>query len=86
MSYNFGNSSFAYHAFVINGVTGSTANTYKKTIGPGIEDFDCHIAVENFKIIPDAYTVTISKKRFLHFKHETKPIEYWLACDPESTV
>jgi len=40
MSYNFGNSSFAYHAFVINGVTGSTANTYKKTlavINDGIE-------------------------------------------------
>jgi hypothetical protein len=63
-----------------------TANTYKKTIGPGLDDFDCHIAVENFKIIPDAYSVTISKKKLLHFKHETKGIEYFIAMEPDSTV
>ena len=63
-----------------------TSNTYKKNIGPGLEDFDCHMAVENFKIIPDAYTVTISKKKFFHFKHETKPIEYFIAMEPGSVV
>ena len=63
-----------------------TANTYKKTIGPGLEDFECHVAVENFKIIPDAYTVTISKKKFMHFKHETKAIEYYIAMEPDSVV
>lgn len=63
-----------------------TANTYKKTIGPGLDDFDCHIAVENFKIIPDAYSVTVSKKKLLHFKHETKGIEYFIAMEPDSTV
>ncbi|NDB06417.1 MAG: hypothetical protein EBX95_11975 [Acidimicrobiia bacterium] len=62
------------------------ANSYKKVIGPGFDDFNVFIGVDVFKIIPDAYTVTVSKKKFLHFKHETKPIEYWLACDPESTV
>jgi hypothetical protein len=63
-----------------------TANTYKKTIGPGIEDFDCHIAVENFRVIPDAYEVTISKKKFMHFKNETKNIEYFIAMEPDSVV
>jgi len=63
-----------------------TANTYKKTIGPGLEDFECHMAVENFKIIPDAYTVTISKKKFMHFKHETKSVEYFIAMEPDSVV
>jgi len=63
-----------------------SANTYKKNIGPGIEDFDCHMAIENFKVIPDAYTVTISKKKFFHFKHETKSIEYFIAMEPDSVV
>jgi hypothetical protein len=63
-----------------------TANTYKKIIGPGLEDFECHIAVENFKVIPDAYTVTVSKKKFFHFKHETKSIEYFIAMEPDSVV
>lgn len=63
-----------------------TANTYKKIIGPGIEDFECHISVENFKVIPDAYSITISKKKFLHLKHETKSIEYFIAMEPDSVV
>jgi hypothetical protein len=63
-----------------------TANTYRKIIGPGIEDFECHIAVENFKIIPDAYSITVSKKKFFHFKHETKSLEYYIAMEPDSVV
>jgi hypothetical protein len=63
-----------------------TANSYNKQIGPGIEDFECHMAVENFKLIPDAYSVTISKKKFFHFKHETKSIEYFVAMEPDSVV
>lgn len=63
-----------------------TANTYKANIGESENDFDCHMAVENFKIIPDAYTVTISKKKVFHFKHETKNIEYFIAMEPDSVV
>lgn len=62
------------------------ANSYKKVIGPGFEDFNVFFGVDIFKIIPDAYTVTVSKKKVMHFKHETKNLEYWLACDPDSTV
>jgi transcription-repair coupling factor (superfamily II helicase) len=34
-------------------------------------EFNGLIAIENFKMIPDAYKVTLSKKKFLHFKHTT---------------
>lgn len=63
-----------------------TSNTYKSNIGSSENEFDCHMAVENFKIIPDAYTVTISKKKVFHFKHETKEIEYFIAMEPASVV
>lgn len=63
-----------------------SANNFKKVIGTGFEDFDVFMAVENFKIIPDAYEVTVSKKKFLHFKHETKNLQYWIACEPESVI
>jgi hypothetical protein len=63
-----------------------TANTYKASIGTSENDFDCHMAVENFKIVPDAYTVTISKKKVFHFKHETKDLEYFIAMEPDSVV
>ena len=51
-----------------------TANTYKKTIGASDEAFECHMSVDNFKIVPDAYTVTVSKKKLFHFQHATKAI------------
>ena len=63
-----------------------SANNFKKIIGTGLENFDVFMAVENFKIIPDAYEVTVSKKKFLHFKHETKDLQYWIACEPESVI
>lgn len=63
-----------------------TSNTYKKSIGTSDKAFDCHMAVENFKIVPDAYTVTVSKKKVFHFKHETKDIEYFIAMEPSSTI
>ena len=63
-----------------------TANTYKKVIGKSEHSFDCHMAVENFKIVPDAYTVTISKKKAFHFHHATKAIEYFIAMEPDSVV
>ena len=63
-----------------------TANTYKKVVGTSEHIFDCHMAVENFKIIPNYYTVTISKKKAFHFKHETKALEYFIAMEPDSKV
>ena len=63
-----------------------TANTYKKVVGTSDHIFDCHMAVENFKIIPNSYTVTISKKKAFHFKHETKALEYFIAMEPDSKV
>lgn len=63
-----------------------TANNYKKTIGETDLQFECHMAVENFKILPEAYNVTISKKKAFLFKSETKPIEYFIAMENDSVV
>ena len=62
------------------------SNSYKRIIGDFDADFNCRLAVENFKVVPDAYTVTVSKKKFFHFKHDTKALEYWLAMEPDSVV
>jgi len=44
------------------------------------------MAVENFKVVPDAYNVTISKKKAFFFKNATKPMEYFIAMEPDSVV
>lgn len=68
-----------------------TASNFKKALGTAFENFDVFIAVENLKVIPDAYEVTIAKTpngkaKFLHFKHESRQLQYWIACEPGSVV
>lgn len=69
----------------------NSANNFKKTLGTSFTDFDIIIAVENLKVIPDAYQVTVarienSKAKFLYFKHESKDLEYWIAAEVSSTL
>ena len=68
-----------------------TANNFKRVLGTSFDNFDVFIAVENLKVIPDAYEVTVAKTpngkaKFLHFRHESKPLQYWIACEPGSVV
>lgn len=63
-----------------------TANNFKKVIGTSDVDFDVFFPVENFKIIPDAYEVTVDQRKFLHFRHESRDLQYWIACEPDSVV
>jgi len=68
-----------------------TAANFKKQLGTAFDPFYVFIAVENLKVIPDAYDVTVAKTpngkaKFLHFKHESRDLQYWIACEPGSTV
>jgi hypothetical protein len=68
-----------------------TASNFKKSLGTSFDNFDVFIAVENLKVIPDAYEVSVAKTangkaKFLHFKHESRQLQYWIACEPGSVV
>ena len=76
-------------SLVVGDRKNSLSNNFKKSLGTAFNEFDMIIAVENFRIIPDAYQVTVakmenSKAKFLYFKHESKELEYWIAADPIS--
>lgn len=71
---------------VVGDKKNDTANTYRKIIGTSEHNFECHMAVENFKVIPDAYTVTVSQKKLFHFKNNSKALEYFIAMEPDSNV
>jgi hypothetical protein len=62
------------------------SNSYKKVIGESEEPFNVQLAVGNLKVIPDAYEVVLSKKRFIHFRNEERGLKYWLAADPVSVI
>lgn len=69
----------------------NSSNNYKKSIGTAFINFDMIFAVENFRVIPDAYEVTVAKMeankaKFLYFKHESRDLEYWIAAEPTSVL
>jgi hypothetical protein len=68
-----------------------TASNFKKELGTSFESFDVFVAVENLKVIPAAYEVSVAKSsngkaKFLHFKHEVGNLQYWIACEPGSVI
>ena len=75
----------------INDRKNETSNNFKKVLGTSFDEFDVFIAVENLKVIPDAYEVSVSKTengkaKFLHFQHESLQLQYWIAAEPGSVV
>ena len=62
------------------------SNSYRRVLGDCDVDFNCRLAVENFKALAEPYTVTVSKKKFFHFKHEAIDLQYWFAMEPDSVV
>lgn len=68
-----------------------SSSNFRKTLGTSFEPFDVFIAVENLKVIPDAYEISVAKTmngkaKFLHFKHESRQLQYWIACEPGSVL
>jgi hypothetical protein len=63
-----------------------SSNSYKKQIGESEHEFDVQIGVEMIKVIPENYTVALSKKKFIHFRNDERGLKYWLAAGPQSTI
>ena len=62
------------------------SNSYDETVGTGNGDFQFNFKIDNLKIIPGDYDIAVSSKSISHFKNKTKPVEYWIALEPDSKV
>jgi len=47
--------------------------------------FTAYFKAENFKLIDDDYDVIISSKKISHFVNRSKPVQYWIALEQDST-
>ena len=59
-----------------------TADTYYVVIGESESHFEMVIKVENLKLMPKNYDVSLSSKGLAHFKSDT--IQYWVAIEKNS--
>ena len=64
-----------------------TSNNFDIVVGEGATaDYTFYFKVENMKMIPGDYDVSVSSKSISHFKNTKLPIEYWIALEPDSTI
>ena len=61
-----------------------SSNDYKIVVGETDKTFTAYFKTENFKMIQDDYDVAISQQKISHFINRTKPIQYWVAIEPDS--
>jgi hypothetical protein len=67
----------------------ATANSFNRDIGKCEDDFQCDLATENFKMMPNDYKVTIAKEPSMacEFKSTAgKQMVYILAVEPTSKI
>ena len=63
----------------------SGSNTYKVEVGETDKVFSFNAKVENLKMLPGDYDVTISSKNLAYFVNHGRPVSYFVAMEPDST-
>ena len=65
----------------------ASANTYEMDLGPNTtgHNFSFVMNIANLKILDGEYTVSISSKLISNWKHNTKPVEYFIALEKSSS-
>jgi len=61
-----------------------SSNEYSIEVGETDQSFTGFFRTENFKQIVDDYDVAISKSKISHFVNRNKPVQYWIALEPDS--
>ena len=61
-----------------------SSNDYSMAVGETGKTFTAYFKAENFKMVSDDYDVAISKQKISHFVNRNKPIQYWIALEPDS--
>lgn len=70
---------------VVRDKKNDTSNDYAVVVGETAASFCLNFKVENIKILPGSYNVTISNKLLSRFVSEDKNLVYYIALEPDST-
>ncbi len=71
-------------SFVATDKKNKSSNDYSLNLGETDKVFTAYFKADNFKIISDDYDVAISKAKISHFINRSKPVQYWIALEPDS--
>ncbi len=62
-----------------------TSNDFSIVVGETAKNFGLHFKVENIKIVPGSYEVSISRKLLSQFKSSEYDLTYFIALEPDLT-
>jgi hypothetical protein len=62
-----------------------TGNSYNAHVGSTDKTFQANLKVENMKMLPGDYIVSISSKKISRFKASTSELVYYVAVEADST-
>ena len=62
-----------------------TGNTYNAQVGSTSKNFKVNLKVENLKMLPGDYLVSISSKKISRFKATSSDLVYYVAVEADST-
>ena len=63
----------------------SGSNSYRIQVGETDTVFQFNLKVENLKLVPGDYDVTVSSKNLAKFESHSRPLVYFVAIEPDST-
>ena len=63
-----------------------SSNDYSAVVGETDKKFVAYFKAENLKVIPDDYDIALSEQRISHFINKNKPVQYWIALEPDSEL
>lgn len=69
---------------IVSDKKNDTSNAYEVVLGDTDETFKANLKVENLKMLPNDYSVEISKKKISRFKHTASDLTYYIAVEADS--
>lgn len=69
---------------IVSDKKNDTSNAYEVSIGSTDREFKANLKVENLKMLPGEYTVTISVKKISRFKSKSTDLTYFIAVEADS--
>ena len=70
---------------VVADMKSATSNSFNMVVGKSVETFTANLKVENLKLIPGDYDVSLSSKKISRFKHSTLPATFFIALESTSS-
>jgi hypothetical protein len=70
---------------VVRNKDNDTSNNFSAKVGDTDKEFVFNFKIENIKIIPDVYKVTVSSLNISQFTSSKYNLQYWIALEPDST-